>query len=71
MEKFQFPSMIEKLKQSPKTIVFTEGTDARILEAAAELLKDSFLKPILVGSEAEVKAAADKGGFNIAGADIV
>ncbi|MCI9605543.1 MAG: phosphate acetyltransferase [Oscillospiraceae bacterium] len=63
--------MIEKLKQSPKTIVFTEGTDARILEAAAELLKDSFLKPILVGSEAEVKAAADKGGFNIAGADIV
>ena len=69
MEKFQFPSMIEKLKQSPKTIVFTEGTDARILEAAAELLKDSFLKPILVGSEAEVKAAADKGGFNIAGAD--
>ena len=59
MEKFQFPSMIEKLKQSPKTIVFTEGTDARILEAAAELLKDSFLKPILVGSEAEVKAAAD------------
>ena len=52
MEKFQFPSMIEKLKQSPKTIVFTEGTDARILEAAAELLKDSFLKPILVGSEA-------------------
>lgn len=71
MEKFQFPSMIEKLKQSPKTIVFTEGTDARILEAAAELLKDSFLKPILVGSEAEVNAAADKGGFNIAGADIV
>ena len=71
MEKFQFPSMIEKLKQSPKTIVFTEGTDARILEAAVELLKDSFLKPILVGSEAEVKAAADKGGFNIAGADIV
>ena len=71
MEKFQFPSMIEKLKQSPKTIVFTEGTDARILEAAAELLKDSFLKPILVGNEAEVKAAADKGGFNIAGADIV
>ncbi len=71
MEKFQFPSMIEKLKQSPKTIVFTEGTDARILEAAAELLKDSFLKPILVGSEAEVTAAADKGGFNIAGADIV
>ena len=71
MEKFQFPSMIEKLKQSPKTIVFTEGTDARILEATAELLKDSFLKPILVGSEAEVKAAADKGGFNIAGADIV
>ena len=36
-----FKKLIQKLKHNPKTIVFTEGTDARILEAAAELLKDS------------------------------
>ena len=31
---YGFGSMIEKLKKSPKKIVFTEGTDGRILEAS-------------------------------------
>ena len=48
MENFRFGSMIDKLKAAPKTIVFTEGTDPRILEAAQRLLKDGFLTPILV-----------------------
>ena len=70
MEKF-FEPMIAKLKESPKTIVFTEGTDARILEAASRLLQDKFLTPILVGNADEVKAAAEKAGFDIEGARIV
>ncbi len=71
MENFRFGSMVEKLKTAPKTIVFTEGTDPRILEAAARLLKDSFLAPILVGEPGAVKAAAEKAGFDISGAKIV
>lgn len=66
-----FDKMIAKLTAAPKTIVFTEGTDARILEASERLLKDSFLKPVLVGNVAEVKAAASKYGFSIEGADII
>ena len=66
-----FDSLIEKLKDSPKKIVFTEGTDARILEASARLLSGNFLTPVLVGNEDEVKAAAQKGGFNINGAVIL
>ena len=66
-----FGKLIEKLKASPKRIVFTEGTDPRILEASARLLSSNFLTPILVGSEAEVKAAAEEAGFNIHGAEIV
>lgn len=66
-----FEKMITKLTENPKTIVFTEGTDARILEASARLLKDSFLKPILVGNVDEVKAAAEKNGFVIDGAEII
>ena len=66
-----FDVMVEKLKAEPKTIVFTEGTDARILEATDRLLKDGFLKPILVGNVEAVKAAAEKFGFCIEGADIV
>lgn len=32
---YGFGTMIEQLKKNPKTIVFTEGTDPRILEAAS------------------------------------
>ena len=41
-----FDQMIEKLQNDSKKIVFTEGTDARILEASAELLKDGILTDI-------------------------
>ena len=66
-----FDVLIEKLKAQPRKIVFTEGTDARILEASARLLEDSFLTPVLVGNAEEVKAAAEKGGFKIDGAEII
>ena len=66
-----FGKLIEKLKADPKKIVFTEGTDARILEAAARLLSGNFLTPVLVGNVDEVNAAAKKGGFNINGAIIL
>ena len=54
-----FEFLINKLKAHPRRIVFTEGTDARILEAASRLLADDFLTPVLVGNVDEVKAAAD------------
>ena len=66
-----FGKLIEGLKKNPKTIVFTEGTDARILEASARLLSGTFLKPVLVGNEKEIYEAAEKAGFNIRGAEIV
>ncbi len=66
-----FVKLIEKLKTDRKKLVFTEGTDARILEAAARLLAEDFLTPVLVGNVDEVKAAAEKGGFNIEGAEIL
>ncbi len=66
-----FENLIEVLKANPRKIVFTEGPDARILEAAARLKKDGFLTPILVGNADEVKAAAAKGGFDIEGLEIL
>ena len=66
-----FAKLIETLKANPRTLVFTEGSDARILEATARLKKDGFLTPILVGVEDEVKAAAAKGGYDIEGIRIV
>ncbi len=66
-----FENLIEILKKDPRKIVFTEGPDARILEAAARLKKDGFLTPILVGNVDEVKSAASKGGFDIDGLEIL
>ena len=65
-----FGKLIDILKRSPKKIVFTEGTDPRILEASARLLSGTFLTPILVGNEGEIRAAAEDAGFNIRGAEI-
>ncbi len=66
-----FRTLIDKLKANPRKIVFTEGTDARILEASARLLSGTFLTPILIGNEAEVQKAAEDAGFNIRGAIII
>ena len=66
-----FQAMIDNLKENPRSIVFTEGHDARILEATARLVEGGFLRPILVGNVEEVKANAAKGGFNIEGVEIL
>ena len=66
-----FDNLVEKLKANPKRIVYTEGTDARILESAARLKKDGFLTPVLLGNVEDVKAAAAKGGFDIEGLEII
>lgn len=63
--------MIQKLKKDPKRIVFTEGTDERILEAASRLLAGNFLTPVLLGSKKDVEAAAEEAGYNIRGAEII
>ena len=65
-----FKKLIEILKAHPRKIVFTEGTDPRILEASARLLSGTFLTPILIGNEKEILEAAEEAGFNIRGAVI-
>ena len=65
-----FGKLIDILKAHPRKIVFTEGTDPRILEASARLLSGTFLTPILIGNEADIRAAAEEAGFNIRGAEI-
>lgn len=67
-----FNKLIETLKANPKKIVFTEGPDARILEAAANIKAlGGCLTPILIGNVDEVKANAAAGGFDIEGLEII
>ena len=66
-----FTKLIDTLKATRRTIVFTEGPDARILEATDRLLKDDLMDVILIGNVDEVKAAAEKGNFCICKATII
>ena len=68
---FGFGQLIDILKKNPKKIVFTEGEDPRILEAASRLLASNFLHPILVGKPDTINAKAEESGFNIRGAEII
>ena len=66
-----FEKLIDALNATRRTIVFTEGHDARILEAAARLKQDNLMDVILVGNADEVKANAAKGKFDIEGLEIL
>jgi phosphate acetyltransferase len=66
-----FRKLIQKLKHNPKTIVFTEGSDPRILEASARLLSGTFLTPILIGDREEILEAADRECLNVQNVQIL
>ena len=66
-----FTKLIDILKKDRRTIVFTEGPDKRIQEAAARLMKEDLMDVILVGNVEEVKAAAKENGFDLSGATII
>ncbi len=66
-----FNAMIQSLKQKKRKLVFPEGPDPRILEAASRLHKEEILEPILVGSREEIEASAGKHGISIDGIEII
>ena len=63
--------MIKSLKKNPRTIVFPEGSDYRILDAAQRLTQEKILNVILLGNEEEIKAAAAKDKYCIDGCTII
>ncbi|MFT8887366.1 MAG: phosphate acetyltransferase [Ethanoligenens sp.] len=67
-----FENMIEQLKSGKKRkLVFTEGTDPRILEAASRLYRHGLLTPVLLGNADEIKTIATATGQPIDGCEIV
>lgn len=66
-----FDKLLANLKAKKKTIVFTEGTDARILSAADRLLKEDLMDVILCGNAEAVAKAAKDGGFDVSKATVL
>jgi phosphate acetyltransferase len=66
-----FKSMAEKLKTSQQKLVFTEGADPRILEAASRLKQEKILEPILLGNPETIRAVSQKYGFSVNDIEII
>lgn len=57
----------EKIKGQNIRIVFTEGWDPRVQEAAAQLNAEKIIKPILLGEPEEIEATAKEHNFDLTG----
>ncbi|EIT83698.1 phosphotransacetylase [Fictibacillus macauensis ZFHKF-1] len=66
-----FTALKDKVQKEQPTIVFPEGTDERILAAAARLAAEKILKPILIGNEADVQAKATDAGVTLGEVEII
>jgi phosphate acetyltransferase len=64
-------SVIEKLQRHPKRVVFPEGTEPRILQAARQFQALRLGAPILLGEPPKVKAAAEVLGIPLDGIRII
>lgn len=53
-----FTAIKEEVKKEQPAIVFPEGTDERILEAAVRLQAEGVLRPIVIGSESSITTKA-------------
>ena len=64
-------SLIDKLQRHPKRIVFPEGTEPRVLQAARQFYSLRLGAPILLGDRSTVKAAAERLNVSLEGVRII
>ncbi len=64
-------SMIDRVKEKAradrKTIVFPEGIEERTIQAAAELVKEKLVDPVLLGKPEEIEGEAKRLGVDLTG----
>ena len=60
-------SLIGKIKGKGIRIVFTEGSDPRVLKAAVRLHEEGILNPVLLGNRAEIYGCAKASGLSVDG----
>ncbi|MCU0753288.1 MAG: phosphate acyltransferase [Akkermansiaceae bacterium] len=55
--------LLDQLRRHPKRVVFTEGEDIRVIEAAARLVREEVVAPILLGNRERIRAMAAEQGI--------
>ncbi len=66
-----FENLKAKLAGQGKRIVFTEGHDRRIMEAAGRLLAEGILTPVLIGNEEAVRKNAADCGVELGSTEVI
>ena len=61
------PRLLPKLQRHPKRIVFPEGADHRILQAARQWVTSRLGVPVLLGNRTEIKRLAQRLDVNLGG----
>src|SRR5438093_3072836 len=64
-------NLIDKLQRHPKRIVFPEGTEPRILQAARQFYSLRLGAPILLGDRTVIKNAAERLNLSLEGVRII
>ncbi len=59
--------IINKAKCDPKSIVFPEGENEKILRAAQVLVEQGIARPILLGNEAKIRSTLEELGIDLNG----
>ena len=57
--------LIEQLRRHPKRVVFTEGEDIRVIQAAARLVEEEVVAPILLGNKERILGLAAEHGVSL------
>jgi phosphate acetyltransferase len=63
--------IVAKLQRHPKRLVFPEGGEARVIQAARQFVTNRMGVPILLGNRAEIKATAQKLDVSLQGIRIL
>lgn len=61
----------ERAKTQPQRVVFPEGEDARVVEAAARLHSEGIVHPVVLGSLAAIEAAAASRNVDLQGIELI
>jgi phosphate acetyltransferase len=64
-------NVIEKLQRHPKRVVFPEGTEPRVLQAARQFYSLRLGAPILLGDRTKIKQAAAQLNVSMEGVRII
>ena len=64
-------NVIEKLQRHPKRVVFPEGEEPRVLQAARQFYSLRLGAPILLGDRTAVKTAAERLNVSLEGVRII